>query len=635
MNKELIKNDFYDYVTGKWQKETKIPSDWSSISSYSELHLQIEKELRKMVQEWSTNKRELPNNNQIHEMVKFYKMAKNTKMQTKLGWSPVQNELEIIENLKDWNDFEKNFKLLRKISSWMPYVFSVGEDFIDNKIYTFWITKPSLILPSREYYSLKKAKDLIKTIKEAATKLMKSLGKKDSEIKRILKNAFEADRQLVEYSLTSEEKNKVELLYNPYTATELEKVSTKFPLLKQAQELVKTEIDQIVSSDKKYLDNLDKIYNELISFEQVKDLMYLKTILSIGSYLTPETRDITFEIKKAITGAKELAKPMKWAYLQATSWFSEPLSLYYGKSNFSENERQDVLKMIDKIIKVYQNRLSKNTWLSPQTIEKAISKLNKIKPMVGYPEYIYSYYDNFTVTDYKDGGSLTSNINKFSEIIDEYLLTQYKKEVDQNIWGMASYEVNAYFNPLSNRIVFPAGYLKAPFYDYNQNSSANYGGLGMTIGHEISHAFDNNGAQFDENGSFENWWTPEDYEAFREKTQAMIKAFNGYETKYGKINGSLTVSENIADQGGLISALEAAKTEKDFDIEKFFEGYAWCERAKTRPEAAIQRLLTDPHSPAKERVNIQMKIFAPFQKHYELEPGDALYTDPKDICEIW
>ncbi|VEU70029.1 M13 family metallopeptidase [Mycoplasmopsis glycophila] len=629
-----LKNDFYDYVNKDWEKRKKIPKDLSTLSSYSELHLEIEKKLRKLVEDWSKNKN-VPNNPQIQQMIKFYKMLKNTKMQEKLGWTPVRNEIEIIDNLQKWEDFDQNYFLLRKISSWMPYEFVVAEDFVNNKVYTLWFEEPSLILPSKEYYERKEAKKILKTIKEVATELFVSFGKTKKEALDIIEKAYKADLKLKEIHLSSAELHKVEVVYNPYTSKDFASLSKKFDLLGQAQKLVGQEVDQIVVVNKKYLEQLDSLYSQDIYFEEVKALMLLKTILGIARYLNPYTRSLMFKISQVLSGVEKPKSITKWAYSTTLSFFSEPLSLYYGKANFSDEAKADVLKMIDKVIKVYQDRLAKNTWLTKDTAQKAIEKLNKIRPMVGYPDYIYPYFDKFIVTTYKEGGSLTSNFNHFSDIMEEFQLSLYKKEVDQNIWGMSSFEVNAYFNPLANVIVFPAGYLQAPFYDYNQNSSANYGGLGMTIGHEISHAFDNNGAQFDANGSFENWWTEADYAAFKEKTQLMIDLFDGYETPFGKINGELTVSENIADQGGIISALEAARTEADFDIEKFFENYAYCERSLTKKETAIQRLLTDPHSPAKERVNLQLMISKDFQDHYKISKEDKMYTDPKKIFEIW
>ncbi|RIV16509.1 M13 family metallopeptidase [Mycoplasmopsis gallopavonis] len=632
---DLSKNDFYDFVNEKWLKKAKIPKDLSGLSSYSELHLEIERQNKKLVENWASNLALLPTENkQIVEMVKFFKMLRNKEMQLKQGWEPTRNTIEMIQNLKSFKELNENFLEFRAISAWMPYDFSVEEDFINNKIYTLWMNEAGLLLPSKEYYSTKQGTAILKVIAKVAEEMLVDYGFFKYQAKEIVKLAIEFDKSLAEHHLSSEEMHQVEKLYNPISSQELNEISQTFDLLKQAESLVKTKVDQVVLLNPNYIKKLDQIFVEK-NFVKARALMLLTTILSFGQYLNPLTRKMFFPISQTLTGAEQPKSNSKWVFHKTLEYFAEPFSLYYGQKNFPNEAKQDVLKMIDKVVKVYQERLKKNTWLTPETAQKAISKLNKIRPMVGYPDYIPSFYDQFIVKTYHEKGSLTENIDNFERIMDEYNFSKYKKEVDPNLWGMMSYEVNAYFNPLMNVIVFPAGYLKAPFYDYNQNSSANYGGLGMTIGHEISHAFDNNGAQFDEQGSFQNWWTDKDYEAFKEKTQLMIEMFDGYETPFGKINGKLTVSENIADQGGIISALEAAKSEPDFNIEEFFRNYAYCERGIIRKEAAIRRLLSDPHSPAKERVNLQLKLSKEFQEHYNLSKYDKMYYPIEKIFEIW
>ncbi|WP_036453015.1 M13 family metallopeptidase [Mycoplasma buteonis] len=634
MTKDLRKDDFYDYVNDEWMKKTKIPAHLGGTSSYTEHHLEIEKELLQLVGNWAKNKDDIPNDPKIQEMIKFFKMLKNSKQQEKMGWSPIQNNLSMIEEINSIEELGQNYLLIDEKLSWAPFSFSVEEDFIDNTKYTLWLSGCETLLPSKEYYSIKKGEEILKSIKEVATEYMLSLGKSKSEIKLILERAIKLDKEFATYELTSVEKNQIEKLYNKKNAEKLAQLSKIFKLDEYATKLVGQNVDEVIIPNLKYFENLDAIYTN-IEIEDIKSLMYLHEILTAGSYLTPSTRKAFFKITQSQTGAEKPQSTNKWAYKKTLSYFSEPFSVFYGKTNFSEQARKDVIKMIEKIIDIYKQRLAKNNWLSKETIKKAIHKLDKIQPMVGYPDEIYSFFDDFQVQTYKQGGSLTSNMNAFDEIVRKHNFKQYKQKVNTNIWGMASYEVNAYFNPLANKIVFPAGYLQAPFYEYGRNSSLNYGGLGVTIGHEISHAFDNNGAQFDSDGSFNNWWTEQDYEAFKEKTQLMIKWFDQQETEHGKINGELTVSENIADQGGILVALEAAKTEQDYDIEKFFENSAYCEREKSRPAIAQKRLLSDPHSPGKARINLQFKICKDFQKHYKLTPEDKMYCDEKEIFEIW
>ncbi|WP_406613964.1 M13 family metallopeptidase [Mycoplasma corogypsi] len=634
MNEKLIKKDFYEAVNGHWIKKKKIPNHLGSISSYSELGIELEKKLRKQVDRWAFNKEKMPDNDGIKQFVMFYKMLLNTKQQRKLGWTPVLNELEIIETIKNFKDINDNYQYYSDLFSCLPFHFEIAEDFVENDIYTLWISEDSLLLPSKEYYEQENKDQLLKTISSVVLSYMQQVGKTEEQAKKIIKNALEFDRKVVEYHWSSEELMQVEKMYNVYTKEQVQKFSKTFDLVALTTETIKQELDQYIITNPKYFENLDKLFNDE-DFEKFRDLMYMRHILSCGAILTPETRLEYFKIKQLFTGALKPLTIKKWAYSKALSCYGDIFSLYWGEKNFTEFERQEVEKMIQKIIDVYKDRLKNNTWLTKSTVEKAIKKLDNIKPMIGYPEYISPVNYLLKTTPYKDGGNIITNLNHFSLVISEYTKSLYKKQVDRKLWGMYSFEVNAYFNPLANSIVFPAGYLQVPFFDVNRNSSLNYAGLGMTIGHEISHAFDNNGAQFDENGKFVNWWTEEDYAAFKQKTEQMVKLFDGFKTPFGKINGRLTVSENIADQGGIISALIAAQTEDDFDADQFFRNYAWCERGKSKKEIAINKLLTDPHSPAKERVNLQLKILKDFQQFYKVSKDDPMYTPLEDIFEIW
>ena len=200
---------------------------------------------------------------------------------------------------------------------------------------------------------------------------------------------------------------------------------------------------------------------------------------------------------------------------------------------------------------------------------------------------------------------------------------------------MPAHMVNAYYNPQKNLIVFPAAILQAPFYDLHQSSSANYGGIGAVIAHEISHAFDTNGASFDENGSLKDWWTESDYTAFKEKTQKVIDQFDGQESYGARINGKLTVSENVADLGGIAAALEAAKREPDFSAEEFFHNFARIWRMKGRPELMKLMASVDVHAPAKLRVNIQVPNFDDFFTTYDVKEGDGMWRSPEDRVMIW
>ena len=281
---------------------------------------------------------------------------------------------------------------------------------------------------------------------------------------------------------------------------------------------------------------------------------------------------------------------------------------------------------------VYNTRLQNNDWLSENTRKKAIVKLDKLGINVGYPDELDPLYKKFSVDE---SSSLVDNDYAFTKIILQDHYGRLEKPVDRTRWEMPAHMVNAYYNPSFNLIVFPAAILQAPFYSLKQSSSENYGGIGAVIAHEISHAFDNNGAKFDEYGNMHNWWTDDDMKHFKQLAQNMIKEFDDLETPAGKVNGKLVVSENIADAGGLSCALEAAKQEDDVDLKAFFINWARVWRLKSSLEREKLLLAIDVHAPQTLRANVQVKNLSDFYTTFEIKPGDGMYLAPENRVNIW
>ena len=312
--------------------------------------------------------------------------------------------------------------------------------------------------------------------------------------------------------------------------------------------------------------------------------------------------------------------------------YSQALGLWYAGEKFSPEAKADVEHKVATMIEVYKARLEKADWLAPETREKAIVKLNVITPHIGYPEKLPETYAKKIIDESK---TLVENAQALYEISIAHSWSKWNQPVDRSEWHMPANMVNAYYDPQQNQIVFPAAILQAPFYDLHQSSSANYGGIGAVIAHEISHAFDTNGASFDENGSLKDWWKPEDYEAFTARTQKVIDQFEGQDSYGAKINGKLTVSENVADLGGIAAAREAAKKEEDFSAEEFFTNFARIWRMKARTEYMQLLASVDVHAPGKLRTNVQLPNFDEFHKEFDVKEGDGMWRAPEDRVIIW
>jgi putative endopeptidase len=312
--------------------------------------------------------------------------------------------------------------------------------------------------------------------------------------------------------------------------------------------------------------------------------------------------------------------------------FSQVLGVYYGRRYFGQAAKADVQRMVHSMVDVYKQRLQNNEWLSPKTREKAIVKLNELGIQVGFPNKVPAIYDKLHV-DLSQ--SLMANLNNLSRVFLEDQFSKWGKKVDRNRWEMSAATVNAYYHPFKNIIVFPAAVLQAPFYSTEQSSSENFGGIGAVIAHEISHAFDNNGSLFDEKGNLNNWWTDEDRAHFKKLSQKMIDEFDGLPFAGQKVNGKLTVSENIADGGGLSCALSAAKKEDDADLKAFFINWARIWRMKATTQYMQLLLSVDVHAPNKLRANVQVKNLADFYTTFNVHEGDGMYLPEDQRVNIW
>jgi putative endopeptidase len=343
----------------------------------------------------------------------------------------------------------------------------------------------------------------------------------------------------------------------------------------------------------------------------------------------------------AASGAGSVTPFDEIPFIQTSQIFDDAIGIYFGKRYFGPETKRDVEEIIREAIAVYRNRLKKNAWLGERTKEAAIRKLDAMTIRVGYPDKLHPVYKYYKVTPAAKGGSLYSNFTALSKAGIRYNYSLYGTVPDKTLWGMGAYATNAYYGATDNSITFPAGILRYPFYSSEQEDAANIGAIGTVIAHEISHAFDKNGAQRDENGNMKQWWTDSDLAEFEKRTAAMRALFDGIKVEGGIVNGEISLGENIADAGGLSCALETAagrtpgKRLSKAQLEEFFRGYAVMWRSKTRPEMRELMLLQDTHAPEKLRVNVQLSNCGEFYEAFDMKEGDKMYISPERRVQIW
>lgn len=632
VNEQLIKDNLYMAVNGEWLKTAKIPADRPTTGGFATLADNIEHQLMDDFNAILDGKTQ-PTDKYLGEFIKYYRLAADFDRRNKEGFGPALELLERVSHLHDLADWQHQLPDLTKDGFPAPFQFFVEPDMKDTQHYVLSVDVGSLILPDTTYYQENnpQAPALLETYRAMMLKLFKLAGYDDDFARETLEQALAFDRSMAPYEKDSTARADYASLYNPVSAAELSAFSDQVDLVADAAALIGKTPDKIIVSEPRYFEHLDKIVNPQ-TFTNLKSWLFVKTLLRVSPYLTDEARTTATIYNRALSGSKQAANQQKSAYRLASGQFSQVVGLYYGHKYFGEQAKADVEQMVAKMVAVYKHRLENNDWLSAATREQAIVKLNNLGVQVGYPDKLAPLYKQFVV-DEKE--SLLTNDARFIRIAIEDNFSRWGKEVDRTEWEMAASTVNAYYNPSFNIIVFPAAILQAPFYSLDQSASANYGGIGAVIAHEISHAFDNNGAKFDEWGNMKNWWTDADKKHFDTLAQDMVREFDGLTTRAGKVNGKLVVSENIADAGGLSCALEAAKETPDANLRDFFINWAriWCVKSSLEREKLL--LAIDVHAPQELRANIQPRNLADFYTTFNVQPGDGMYMKPEDRVNIW
>lgn len=632
INKELIKDDLYEAVNGAWIKDAKIPDDKPATGGFNDLVDKIDKQMMADFEDYADGKK-TSDDPHFNEMIKLYRVAKKFDLRKKVGPVPLQRLLASVTALDSYADYQKQWKNWVLMGLPSPVSFDIDADMKNATVYALFVSSPSLILPDKSYYEPAKKDQhdqLMKLWVAMVKELLSKLDYTEEQAAQLIKEAQAFDALLAPNVKSAEEAADYSKMYNPQTVAELAASTDQLDLAAVIKQLVSATPDKVIVMEPAYFKALDSILKD--HFDLFKSWALINVVRDNASYLDDEMREINGRYSRALSGSKKPVSQQKFAYYLARDIFSQVAGDYYGKTYFGPQAKADVHHMVEQMIAVYKQRLTNNTWLSKATRDKAVLKLDKLGIQVGYPDKIPSLYDHLKVDELE---SLIANLNQLSIVASKEMFSRWNRPVDRMRWEMSAATVNAYYHPFKNIIVFPAAILQAPFYSLKQTSSQNYGGIGAVIAHEISHAFDNNGALFDEYGNLNNWWTPEDSAHFKELAQKMIAEFDGLPIAGQKVNGKLTVSENIADGGGLSCALEAAKEEDDFNAQEFFINWATIWRMKATQQYEQLLLSIDVHAPQKLRANVQAQNQADFYTAFGIQPGDQMYKAPEDRVNIW
>ena len=627
-----IQDDLYNYVNGETLEKLVIPDDKPAVGGFQDLADGVEKI---MMGEFATmTETGTYPNAYLERACKLYAIAMDAERKEKHGIAPALKALAIIDEIKSAADFNRLFKTLTRKGIPTPLSIGADTDMKNTKQRLVYVQGAGVILPDASYYKpeMEAQKTQILGIwTNVAKAVMAKTDLSPEAQEQYVNDALAFDEILGGLVKTREEWSRYVEMYNPMdTATVAEMLSTiDFGAI--LTDLFGRVPETVVVTEPRFFGEFAKVFNAE-NLELYKHWAYVTGLLRACNYLSEELRDMGGMYMRALTGVAKMQSIEKFAYNLASGTYSDPVGIYYGEKYFGEEAKKDITEIVYQIIDTYKERIKTNDILGDESKEKAILKLSKMGVKMGYPDKPRAIYDKLV---FDPEASLFDNIVSLSEIRELEALGKLDKPTEPENWAMPGHMVNACYDPFVNDITFPAAILQAPFYSLKQTRSENLGGIGGVIGHEISHAFDSNGAKCDENGNINDWWTEDDFKRFGDKVQMMIEQFDGIELPWGKVNGAFIVSENMADNGGMSVTLDIMSKTEGVSYEEYFKNWArvWCQKA--RPEFQQMLLSVDVHGPAILRANMPPRNFPEWYKTFDVKDTDQMYLPEDKRIVIW
>ena len=632
MEKIRIQDDLYTHVNQAKLDELVIPEDLPVMGSPMALATGVEK---LMIGEFNemTEAGTYPNDH-LARACTLYRLARDVKRKKKHGMKPVLKHLSILRKLTTMRRFNLHAQelVLRDIP--LPIEIAVSPNMTDTTHHCVMIQGPGVILPDASYYAEgreEKRDQLLELWRGFAKQILTHAGHSEEEIELLLKDTLAFDALVAKYVKTREEWSEYVKMYNPMRTGRVAGMVKPLNLKKLLLDLLGTLPEELIVTEPRYFKNFKEVFNE-DTFEMYLRWAYVRTLVGSCNLLSEELRDLGGAFSRALSGIAAAPNTEKFAYQLASGQYSEPVGLYYGEKYFGEEAKKDIIDIVKQIVATYQKRIAENDILEPATKEKAILKLSTMGLKMAYPDRVEPLYDKLVFDERK---SLFDIVAALRRIRLEDNFSKLGQEVDRTHWEMPGHLVNACYDPFVNDITFPAAILQPPFYSIHQTRSENLGGIGAVIGPEISHAFDSNGAKCDELGNLNNWWTKADERKFNKKVKAMVKQFDGIELPWGVCNGKFTVSENIADNGGMAVTLDIMSHSENVSFEEYFRNWArvWCQKAK--PEYQALLLQVDVHGPAYLRCNMPPRNFPEWYETFGVKKSDEMYLAPAKRVVIW
>ena len=639
--------DFYHHVNNGWMKAHPLTPAYARYGVVNILNDEAEKNVQDIVLNLGATNPEKGSN--AYKIWTLYSQGMDSVRRNNEGAAPVLADLKKIEETQHEGMEDLLLWMHRNYGS--PF-FGAGpmEDMANSKEYAMYVSGAGLGLGDRDYYLLndKENTRIREAYKKLIVKQMQNAGYSKKDANRIMKNVLKIETALADSTWTREESRNIPAMYNPRSIAQLKEM---YPNINWDRYFVETmdiaTPEQVIVTEINTVKQGDNLLSTL-SDREIKDFYLWKYVAQAAPYLSDKFSDANFEFSKVKSGVQQQRPRWKRALGVPDGLMGEAIGKLYVEKYFPESSKQKMLELVGNLQVALGKHIINLPWMTDETKLKAIKKLNSFTVKIGYPDK----WKDYSSMEIDPAASYYQNVHNAQMWHQKEVLSKWGKPVDKTEWGMTPQTVNAYYNPMANEIVFPAAILQNPFFDPEATDAENYGGIGVVIGHEMSHGFDDQGSQFDDEGNMVNWWAPEDAAKFKELTQGLVAQFDKVEILPGLMaNGSYTLGENIGDQGGLRvshTAFLDSQKKKGVDIESeeamvdgftpeqaFYMNYANIWATNMRDEEKRNLTIGDVHSLAENRVNVTLRNIAPFFKAFGVKPGDKLYLPEEERVIIW
>ena len=632
-------DDFYNYVSGSWMKTAKIPADKPAWGSFYMLMEKTDEQCLSILDDLL--KKEYPKGSEGEKIQTLYKEYISWDKRNADGLKPLELYFQKIDAIHSLNDLQNYLQEMTSKRANHICPIGVYADMKNSKMNAVYLGNFALGL-GKDYYQKENPSntEALAKYQDYVADIFKVL--KDPLPQEKAKQIVAFEKNIAKYMLTSEEENNPNLSYNPVTTKELSTL-VKNLNLPELLEKVGVHTDGVILTEIGLYKHYDTFINEK-NLPLIKDYLKYKLVTLNSNFLTQELNNLTFNFyNKYLMGQQEQRPMNKRALELINGILGEAFGKLYVEKYFPEKAKDQMLTLIDYLKKSFAQHIKNVTWMGDTTKEKAMEKLHKFSVKVGYPDK----WEDYSKLTMNPEVSLFENITQVGEWAFQKALDKVGKEVDKTKWVLPPQTVNAYYDPTSNEIVFPAGILQPPFFSFEADPAVNFGGIGGVIGHEMTHGFDVSGAEFDANGNLQNWWEPADKENFQKATEALAKQYDQYEPVKGIfVNGTMTNVENIADLGGVNIAFDAlqmylkdhgsvGKISGFTQEQRFFLAWASVWRTLSTDQYITNQVKVDPHSPDYLRAFAPLTNVDAWYKAFDVKEGDKLYRKPEDRVKIW